>query len=320
MEGLKDEFGRRFKTLRVSLINTCNLGCVYCTCGTEDIKENLNLTKVEGISSSELSAIITKLHGLLKLDTVRFTGGEPLLYRQLPEVVKATRLLGIDNLKLTTNGLLLEDQAAALAKAGLRSINVSLDAIDEDLFYRVSRRHGINRILRGIDAAINQGIDVKLNTVIMRGLNETQIIPLFNFALGRNIKIRFLEIMAMGHLFGKADEHFFPQEEILSVIREHYDFKRLDRRPSSTANYWQTTSGYTFGIVANESEPFCGDCDRLRLDSLGNIYGCLSSNNPVPVNHISDDAELVECLQAAMSQKQSLKFTGSSLSMLNIGG
>ncbi len=320
MEGLIDEFGRRFKTLRVSLINTCNLGCVYCTCGTEDLKDNLTISKAQGISAGDLSAIIKKLHRVLKLDTVRFTGGEPLLYHQLPEIIRSTRLLGIDNLKLTTNGLLLENQAAALAEAGLRSINISLDAIDEEVFYSVSRRHGINRILKGIDTAIDEGLEVKLNAVIMRGLNENQIIPLLKFAFERNIRIRFLEIMAMGHLFGKADEHFFSQDEILSEISKGYDFERLERKPCSTANYWKTTSGYTFGIVANETEPFCGDCDRLRLDSLGNIYGCLSSNSPVSVNHIHDDAALIDCLQAAMSQKQSLKFTGSNLSMLSIGG
>jgi len=317
---LRDDFGRKFKTLRVSLINTCNLGCVYCTCGTEDLKENHQLTKEQGLSVDELTAIIAQLHTALELETVRFTGGEPLLYKDVVKIVKSVKQLGISNLKLTTNGLLLENIAADLAAAGINSINVSLDAIDEDIFYKISRRSGIHRILNGIDKAVACGIDVKINSVVMKGLNECQILPLLDFAFERNLKIRFLEIMAMGHLFGQADKHFFSQDEILERIHTKYQFSRLFRTSSSTANYWQTDAGNVFGIVANESEPFCGDCNRLRLDSLGNIYGCLSSNFPISAKNITTEEELTDKLQMAMWQKQAVKFTGSNLSMLNIGG
>ncbi|WP_207532010.1 GTP 3',8-cyclase MoaA [Desertivirga arenae] len=320
MVELRDDFERKFKTLRVSLINTCNLGCVYCTCGTEDLKENHILTKEKGLSADALSAIISQLHHSLQLETVRFTGGEPLLYKDLIKIIRSVKQLGIDDLKITTNGLLLENIAGDLAKAGIKSMNVSLDAIDEDIFFKVSRRSGIHRILKGIDKAIESGIDVKLNSVVMKGLNESQILPLLDFAFKRNLKIRFLEIMAMGHLFGEADKHFFSQDEILAVINSQHQFQKLSRTSSSTANYWQTIEGKVFGIVANESEPFCGDCNRLRLDSLGNIYGCLSSNFPIAVTNIETEDELANKLQIAMWQKQSLKFTGSNLSMLNIGG
>ncbi|WP_207425551.1 GTP 3',8-cyclase MoaA [Pedobacter sp. SYSU D00535] len=320
MRELRDEFGRRFKTLRVSLINTCNLGCVYCTCGTEDLKENHILRQELGLTPEELSSVIKQLHQMLDLETVRFTGGEPLLYKNLAKIIRQVRELGIQDLKLTTNGLLLEQQAAELKEAGLRSVNVSLDAIDEDIFYKVSRRSGIDRILNGIEAAIGVGIEVKINSVIMKGLNESQLLPLLDFAFQRNIKIRFLEIMAMGHLHGQADQYFFSQEEMLERIGTQYSFSRLLRKHASTANYWQTTEGQIFGVVANESEPFCGDCNRLRLDSLGNIYGCLSSNHPISVRSILSEDQLAEKLQQALKQKQSLKFTGSSLSMLTIGG
>ena len=320
MMELNDDFGRRFKTLRVSLINTCNLGCVYCTCGTEDIKENHLLTKEKGLSVEQLTSIISTLHTNLQLETIRFTGGEPLLYKDLIKIVRSVKQLGIDNLKITTNGVLLESIASELADAGITSMNVSLDAIDEDVFYKISRRSGIDRILNGIDKAISSGIDVKINSVVMRGLNENQVLPLLDFAFSRNLRIRFLEIMAMGHLFGNADEHFFSQEEILLLIGTKYNFTRLLRGQSSTANYWQTDGGNAFGIVANETEPFCGDCNRLRLDSLGNIYGCLSSNFPISMINVQSQEELTVKLQMAMWQKQSVKFTGSNLSMLNIGG
>ncbi|HEY0054092.1 MAG TPA: GTP 3',8-cyclase MoaA [Pedobacter sp.] len=319
MVEVRDMYGRSFKTLRVSLINTCNLGCIYCTFGNEEIRENHQESKEKALSNTELVKSITQLHEVLDLETIRFTGGEPLLYKELPQLVKSVKSAGISNLKITTNGLLLEDQAKPLKDAGITELNVSLDAIDEDVFYKVSRRSGLNRILRGIDASVTQGIKVKLNSVIMRGINDSQIMPLLNYAFSKGITIRFLEIMAMGHLFGNSNNQFFSQEEILSLIGEHYKFNKLTRTSSSTANYWQTEDKNKFGIVANETEPFCSDCNRLRLDSYGNIYGCLSSNHPISIQNLNN-AELVIRLKQALQQKQVLKFTGSELSMMHIGG
>lgn len=319
MVEVRDIYGRTFRTLRVSLTNTCNLGCVYCTYGNDELKENYKSSKEHSLSLAELSKSILQLHQALCLDTIRFTGGEPLLYKELPELVKAVRQAGVRNLKLTTNGLLLDSLAHNLKDAGISSINISLDAIEEDVFFKMSRRNGINRIFSGIDAALKAGIDVKLNSVIMKGLNDSQILPLFEYAYSKGITIRFLEIMAMGHLYGNADSSFFSQDEILERIGQKHSFTRLPRKSSSTANYWITGEGYRFGIVANESEPFCGDCDRLRLDSYGNIYGCLSSNHPISIKNTGND-ELVHRLKEALNQKQALRFAGSELSMMHIGG
>ena len=317
---IKDEFGRSFKTLRVSLLNTCNLACVYCTCGNEDSKDNYLNGRDNSLSTSELLAIIKVLHNQLNLTTVRFTGGEPLLYKQLPELIGGVAKLGIEDLKLTTNGVLLERLAPELKLAGLKSVNVSLDAIDPESFFKMSRRHDAERTIKGIRAAKACGIDVKINSVIMKGNNDNQIIPLLEFAFSENITIRFLEIMSMGHLFGKTDEYFFSQKEILEKVSKYHTFKPLERTTSATANYWRTLEGNVFGIVANESQPFCSDCNRLRLDAHGNIYGCLSSNFPVSLKNINIEAEVNTKLQEALAQKQSVKFIGSSLSMLHIGG
>jgi cyclic pyranopterin phosphate synthase len=315
-----DLYGRNFKTLRVSLTNTCNLGCVYCACGQDEMRESYILQKANVLPVAEILGIIQKLHGQLNLRTLRLTGGEPLLYKNIEQIIAGALQMGISDLALTTNGLLLEQQAEGLKNGGLKSINVSLDAIDEDAFFKISRRRGLYKIIRGIDKALSCGIDVKLNMVVMRGINEDQILPLMDFASGRKLKIRFLEIMAMGHLHEHPELYFFPQRDILAVIETRDRVMPLQREAGATANYWQTARGAVFGIIANESAPFCGDCDRLRLDSFGNIYGCLSSNSPISVAGLEDADQLQQKLAEAMGQKQTLKFTGSDLSMMHIGG
>lgn len=320
MEPIKDHLERTFKTLRISLINTCNLACTYCSYSNEENRKNHSASKDIGLKPKELMNLVTKLHERLNLRTIRFTGGEPLLYKELPTLIRGARKLGISDLNLTTNGLLLQKQAPALKAAGLTAINVSLDATDPLTFFMMARRQGLDQTLRGIDAALNAGIAVKINSVIMKGLNHNQVIPLLKYAADRQIIIRFLEIMAMGHLHGKANDYFFSQSEILQLISTQCRFDPIKRKQGATANYWQTEEGNIFGIIANESQPFCTDCDRLRLDVYGNIYGCLSSNNPISIKDTIETPVLDLRLIEALAQKQSIKFTGSKLSMLHIGG
>lgn len=317
MQLIKDKYGRTFKTLRVSLLSHCNLGCVYCVSGDDALKKS---NKEESLPVPEMLEIIGRLHERLQLDTIRLTGGEPLLYPGLIELIKGIRSMGISAIKLTTNGFLLDRMAVSMKEAGMESINVSLDAVEEDTFFRMSRRHSAERIIKGIDAALEAGLAVKINSVIMKGMNDSQILPLLDFAISRDLRIRYLEVMAMGHLHDSSKRYLFPQEEILSVISRQHHFVPLGRTGSQTANYWRLDNGAVFGVIANESEPFCRDCDRLRLDSQGNIYGCLSSNHPIALASVGDKDDLSEKLMRALLQKQALRFTGSDLSMLHIGG
>jgi cyclic pyranopterin phosphate synthase len=315
MNTVVDAYGRSFKTLRVSLLNKCNFNCTYCTEGDGKIKETTASLSVE-----DLLQRIAHLHQHLQLDTVRLTGGEPTLYHQLIEVISGVKNIGIKNISITTNGFLLEKLAAPMKAAGLQNINVSLDAIDEDVFFAMSKRNNVQRIINGILAAQKAGLQVKMNAVIMKGINESQILPLVDFAFANSITIRFLEVMAMGHLHHQPQQYFYSQEALLQTIASKYSFTKIDRKSGATANYWQTNTGHTFGIIANESAPFCSDCNRLRLDSNGHIFGCLSSNQPIKINNWNNLQEVTKKLQEALLQKQSVKFTGSSLSMLQIGG
>jgi cyclic pyranopterin phosphate synthase len=315
MPDIIDRYGRTFKTLRVSLLSACNLGCVYCTLG-----ENTDMFRKAQAPVERFLMHIARLHQELNLETIRLTGGEPLLYHDLPQLVEGVRAMGIPEIKITTNGFLLERLAKPLQEAGLQSVNVSLDAAEEASFYRMSKRRGLQKVLTGIEAAIAAGLEVKVNTVIMRDLNDDQILPLARYAFSKNIQIRFLEVMAMGHLHKQADQYLYTQEEVLNCMASAYTFEPEARKTSATANYWRTAEGYSFGMIANESEPFCHDCNRLRLDAQGNIYGCLSSNNPINIKDADSSEELQRRLNQALLQKQALKFTGSELSMLEIGG
>ena len=318
---ITDSFGRTFKTLRISLINTCNFGCVYCVADDHELIENRQLLKDNALPSDVLLHLINLLNTKLHFKNIRLTGGEPLLYKDINSLIKNIKTqTGIDDIKLTTNGYLLEGMAQSLKDAGLSHINLSLDALNEEVFQKISRRKKLQRILNGLEKAIELGFKLKINAVIMKGLNESEILPLFEFAKSKNIPIRFLELMKMGYLFNHNDNRFYSQDDILKTINNKYEFNQLERKAHATANEWITDDGYVFGVIANETMPFCSDCDRLRLDNFGNIYGCLSSNLPIHLTINETSESLEEKLIEALSHKQAIKFLGSDLSMLSIGG
>jgi cyclic pyranopterin phosphate synthase len=312
---IEDNLGRTFKNLRISLLDTCNFACIYCT--EEDYLAHQ--AKPQLLSFKRLLGLVSKLHAQLDLQSVRLTGGEPLLYPQLEEVISGLTDIGIKNIKMTSNGFLLAKKADDLKAAGLKEINISLDAAEDIAFIKMTKRDKLKEVKNGIDAALISGIKVKLNAVIMKGKNDNQIIPLIQYAKFKNITIRFLEVMAMGHLHQNEQDFFFSQDEILKVIANHFEFKPLPRNISATANYWDTNCGLKFGIIANTSTPFCKDCNRLRLDHQGNIYGCLSINEPININNLSLP-ELENNLNKALNQKQQMSFIGSELGMMEIGG
>lgn len=313
---ITDHTDRQFKNLRISLTDVCNLACVYCV---SDDQTHLKVTQ------SPVEKIIEKVAALdriLDLQSVRLTGGEPLLYKALPELIEGLKQIGIPYIKMTSNAALLEKQAVALYNAGLSEINISLDAVDPTVFYNVTRRKNLDQVLKGILKSRDAGIHVKLNAVIIRNKNHDQVVPLAKFAEKEQLIIRYLEFMNMGPLYKEKSTMLYSQTEILNDLAKEYSFVAEERKTNATANYWQTNTGFRFGIIANESSPFCADCNRLRLDSKGNIYGCLSSNIPVQLddNSINDKEQLKAKLLLALSHKQQHRFAGSELSMKHIGG
>lgn len=317
MHEITDIYNRSFKSLRVSLLSACNFKCLYCVDEEREVKREP--CRSDRLPDEELTALILKLHRLLGLETIRLTGGEPLLFKGIVELVKQLKAAGVPRVTLTTNGVLLGKLAGELAGAGLDALNVSLDAIRPDVFAKITGRQQLHKVLEGIDAAKAAGIPVKLNTVVMRGSNEQEIPALLRFAQEKGLVIRFLELMKMGHLHASGDQHFFSAFEILAMIPETGYLSALPRKASATARYWQTGTGQVFGIIANESIPFCSDCNRLRLDCSGKVYGCLSNPLGFSIRGV-DEQGLKEILLQTLYQKQPLRFTGSTMSMLAIGG
>lgn len=324
---------RQFRKLRLSLTDACNFACVYCVSGSE-IHTQRPQTAV-----ADFLRWVQNIHTTNPLSEIRLTGGEPTLYRDLVSLVAGLRDIGIPRLAMTTNGFALTRLAAPLRAAGLESVNVSLDALDETVFRLMGGRNPA-AVFAGIDAALSAGLEVKLNTTLVGEMNDSQILPLLGWAKGKNIPIRFLELMAMGHLYGElpAAAHaargelpaavfgargeksarLFAADDILAVIAAAFEFRALPRARHATAHYYELESGYRFGIIGNTSLPFCSDCDRLRLDCHGNIYGCLSSAQGISV--AGAQTNMAAALGTAMQMKQQERFTGSPLVMRDIGG
>ena len=321
---IEDNLGRRFEKLRISLLNECNFSCVYCV--SEDFR-NISVKSIQKppndlpLTPKEFRRIIEAVHRLTDLKSIRLTGGEPLLYNNLFPLIRHIQQIGISDIRLTTNAYYLKEKAAKLFDAGVKSVNISVDAIDQDIFNQISRHPNTSRVFHGIEAAVKAGMNVKLNAVIMRGKNDSQIIQLLDYATTLGVKIRFLELMKMGHLYHSENDLFFSEHEILSIIQKKYIIESIQREHAETSHYWRASNGGTFGIIANESTPFCHDCNRLRMDSNGIFYGCLSNAHGEKLSSYMDDDDLLtEKLRGLLRLKQPVKFHGSELSMRNIGG
>lgn len=321
---IEDYLGRRFEKLRISLLNTCNFSCVYCV--SEEMADFSGMIPVKTSREKQLSLddftkLIEAVHRLTGLKSVRLTGGEPLLFQNLYPLIRNIQKIGISDIRLTTNAYYMKENASRLLDAGVKSVNISVDAIDQEVFNEIARHSNTARVFDGIESAAKAGLNVKLNSVIMRGKNDSQIVPLLDYATKMGVKIRYLELMKMGHLYHSQNGSFFPEEEILSTIQEKYDIEQIPRKQSETAHYWRASNGGTFGIIANESTPFCHDCNRLRMDSMGYFFGCLSNAHGEKLTpYIDDESLLTRKLRGLLLLKQPVKFQGSELSMRNIGG
>jgi GTP 3',8-cyclase len=328
-ETLVDSWGREIHSLRVSVTDRCNFRCRYCMPA-----EGLPwLPKPEVLTFEEIGRLV-RLMAEMGVREVRLTGGEPLVRRDLPELVEMLAgISGIDDLSLTTNGVLLDRLAAPLVAAGLRRVNVSLDSLSHTRFAEITRRDALDRVLRGLEEAERHPElrPIKINSVAIRGFSETEVPALAELARRKPYVVRFLEFMPLD-----ADERWDADKvlsgaEIRTIVEQQWPLVEVAAGPSSTSRRFRFADGAgEIGFVSPVTEPFCSSCDRIRLTADGRLRTCLFSRREwglrEPLRAGVEDRELRELIREAVAHKE-LKhrvndpgFVRASRSMSQIGG
>jgi GTP 3',8-cyclase len=300
---LLDTLGRPLGDLRVSVTDRCNFRCRYCMPRERFGKDHAFLPRAELLSFEELSRVVGLLKGSLR--KVRLTGGEPLLRKDLPLLVAMLKAGAGLPIALTTNGVLLPQFADALARAGLERLTVSLDALDQAVFSSITDAdYGARDVLAGIEAAERAGFKrLKINCVVRRGLNESEILPLARHFHGSGHVLRFIEYMDVGSTNGWRSEQVVSAAEIVERIGRELPLEPLERsqRSDVASRYRYRDGGGELGVIASVTKPFCGDCSRLRLSADGQLFTCLfavtGSDLRGPLRAGASDTELSRIVQ-----------------------
>ena len=308
---LADAYGRVATDLRVSLTDRCNLRCAYCM-----PPEGLDwLPGAEVLTDEEMVRLITIGVERLGITTVRLTGGEPLLRKNLELLVADIAVVSpAPEIALTTNGIGLAARADKLAVAGLKRINISLDTLDPETFVQLSRRRRLPDVLAGIAAARAAGLNpVKINTVLLRGINDHEAFDLLRWAMLEQVQLRFIEQMPLDPQHGWKRDEMITADEIRERLSQHVELvedpEDARTRGSAPAELFRVAgTGYSVGIIASVSKPFCGACDRVRLTADGQIRNCLfartESDLRTPLRSGASEEEIADLWVAAVASKQ----------------
>lgn len=333
---LADAFGRPLRDLRLSLTDRCNLRCRYCMPREVFGADHAFLERDELLTFEELERLVRVFVGL-GVVKLRLTGGEPLLRKDLPDLVaRLTAIAGIEDVALTTNGVLLAQHADALAAAGLKRVTVSLDSLDDATFRALADTPlPVAAVLEGIDAAIDAGLaPVKVNAVLQRGVNDGEVEALAGWARERGVTLRFIEYMDVGTTNGWLRERVVPATEVLERIGARWPIEPLDAtRPGEVAERHRYLDGAgEVGVIASVTRPFCGTCTRARLSAVGELFTCLFAATGhdlrAPLRDGADDAALAEAITAVWQRREDRAselraeagLTGPRVEMSYIGG
>lgn len=302
---LVDQFQRRITYLRLSVTDRCDLRCSYCM-----PERQVFLPKAEVLSLEELHQLALGFidRGITKL---RLTGGEPLVRRDMMQLVRALgRKIGdgLEELTLTTNGTRLAEFADELAAAGVRRINVSLDTLDREAFARLARRDSLPAVLDGIAAAKAAGLTVKINTVALKGINEAEIPQLMDWAHGQGFDLTLIEVMPLGEVDEDRFDHYLPLSAVREGLERDWTLAPSEHRTGGPARYFtvQETGG-RLGLITPLTNNFCDGCNRIRVTATGQLYACLGGNEQVDlraaIRSEDPDSAIVEALDVAMKIK-----------------
>ncbi|ECC1273884.1 GTP 3',8-cyclase MoaA [Campylobacter coli] len=265
---LIDQFGRKINYLRISVTQRCNFRCLYCM-----PKIPFNHQPKENLLSFEELFLFVKVAIDEGIEKIRITGGEPLLRKDLSVFIKMINDYKKDlDLAITTNGFLLKDFAKDLKDAGLKRLNISLDTLESKKAKILAQKDVLDSVLAGIDEALSVGLKVKLNTVVLKGLNDDELIPLLEFAKSKNIQIRFIEFMENIHAYGKLQG--LKRDEIIQILSQKYQVKLIKKAEKAPVSIY-SADDYKFGIIDPHSHEFCDSCNRIRLSAEGLLIPCL---------------------------------------------
>ncbi|MBT4161583.1 MAG: radical SAM protein [Gammaproteobacteria bacterium] len=317
-----DRLGRRFSNLRVSLTAACNYACTYC------VPDGKRLLKAKHeLSAANMLKGVQLLQQATGVDKLRITGGEPLVTPKFDQFLHGVMAMNLSDVSLTTNGQLLLAKKDIIRESGMKRMNISLDTLNPLKFQQIARGGDLDTVLKGIDAMLELGLKLKINMVPLRTSNLSEVVPMLKYCLERGIELRYIELMRMGHLRNNNSyqSDFVSMEVLLDEIGQEFEFSRTEAPWDSTAARFQIPGQGTFGIIANESEPFCRTCTRLRLSSSGHLYGCLSNASRHYIGDILDMPnhlalpKLQGILVTALGDKN-LSFQGEATVMKFIGG
>jgi cyclic pyranopterin phosphate synthase len=305
MEPLLDGHGRQIGDLRVSVTDRCNFRCQYCMPA-----EGLPWLERDDVLHFEEIERLVGLLAAMGVTDVRLTGGEPLVRRDFPQLVGMLAPL-VEDLSITTNGYLLERDAEALVHAGATRFNVSIDSLQRDRFFEMTRRDALPRVMRGLEALASfpEAHPIKVNAVAMRGFTEDEVLPFAHFAREHPYEVRFIEFMPLDADHAWTPDSVLSGAEIRAIIEQQWALEPVEREPHATARVYRFADGRgSIGFINPVSEPFCGDCNRIRLTADGRLRTCLFSLNETdlrtPLRDGADDAELEQIVRDAVWRKE----------------
>jgi cyclic pyranopterin phosphate synthase len=304
---LIDGHGRPIGDVRISVTDRCNFRCQYCMPA-----EGLPWLKRDALLTYEEITRLVRLLAAMGVHDVRLTGGEPLVRRDLWRLVEQLSAIeAVHDLSLTTNGYLLTRQVGDLVRAGLRRINVSLDSLAPDRFFQLTRRDSLAQVLEGLEAAqrYEELRPIKVNVVALRDFTEDEVLRFAEFARRHPYEVRFIEFMPLDADHAWTPDSVLTGSEVRALIEEHYPLEPTPREPHATARVYRFADGRgSIGFINPVSEPFCGDCNRIRLTADGKLRTCLFSLNETdlraPLREGASDADLEEIVRAAVWRKE----------------
>lgn len=302
---LVDQFGRAVNYIRLSITDRCDFRCTYC------MSEEMQFLSRNEVLSLEECARLVKVFVSLGVSKVRITGGEPLVRKNALWLFEEIgQFDGLNELVVTTNGSQLTKQASALKKAGVKRINISIDSLKPERFHKITRTGNLEQVLAGLQASIHAGFSgIKINTVLMRGINDDETADLVQFAIDQKIDISFIEEMPLGAVDHARESTFVSNADTLKLLQSEYSLLPSTETSGGPARYWRVADTLTkIGFISPHSHNFCESCNRVRITCKGELYLCLGQEDKVDLmplmrEHPNDDQPLIEAIQNSMAIK-----------------